>query len=392
MVNDVNQSLLMAIYPTVKDNLGLSFAQIGVITLAYQVTASLLQPAIGLFTDRKPLYRSVSVAMLFTGGGLLLLSRAETYPSLLMAAMLVGTGSAVFHPESSRIARLASGGRHGLAQSIFQVGGNSGQAIGPLLAALIVLVRGQGSIAWFSLVALLASAALWRVGGWYRQQSRRVDAARKTVVGRRFGRRQTAIALAVLACLVFSKNVYMVSLSSFYTFYLMDTFHLSVRDSQICLFVFLGASAAGTLVGGPIGDRIGRKSVIWVSILGAVPFALALPYVGFYATIGLSVVIGLILASANAAIIVYGQELVPGRVGTIAGLFFGLSFGFAGIGAALLGILADHTSIRFVYQVSSFLPLLGLLTAFLPEMREQRVLPTVSPLAGQDLLSDRNPM
>lgn len=374
MLNDMNQSMLAAIYPTVKDDMNLSFTQIGGITLAFQVTASLLQPLIGFFTDRKPMYRSLSVAMLFTLLGLLLLSVATSYPLLLGAAMLVGSGSAVFHPESSRVARLASGGRHGLAQSLFQVGGNFGSAVGPLLAAFIVVVRGQGSIAWFALGALLASIILWRIGAWYRHHAC-AGPARRLAPGHRLSRRQTGTALAILVCLVFSKNVYLVSISSFYTFYLIETFHLAIRDAQICLFVFLGAVAAGTLLGGPIGDRIGRKHVIWVSILGVVPFTLALPYVGLYATVALSVVIGLILASAFSAIVVFGQELVPGRVGLIAGLFFGLAFGVAGVGAALLGMVADQTSIGFVYRLCGFLPLFGLLAAFLPDMRALAALP-----------------
>ena len=369
MLNDMNQSMLAAIYPTVKESMDLSFSQIGGITLAFQATASLLQPMIGLFTDKKPLYRSQSVAMLFTLAGLLLLSVASSYPLLLAAAMLVGSGSAVFHPESSRVARLASGGRHGLAQSLFQVGGNFGSAIGPLLAAFIVVARGQGSIAWFALGALLASIILWRIGAWYRAHAVPARTGRPELPGHRLGRRRTGFALAILVCLVFSKNVYLVSISSFYTFYLIETFHLAVRDAQICLFVFLGAVAAGTLLGGPIGDRIGRKHVIWISILGVVPFTIILPHVGLYATVALSVVIGLILASAFSAIVVFGQELVPGRVGLIAGLFFGLAFGVAGVGAAVLGVVADHTSISFVYRLCGFLPLFGLLAAFLPDLR-----------------------
>ena len=389
MLNDMNQSMLSAIYPTVKTTMGLSFAQIGGITLAFQATASLLQPMIGLFTDKKPLYRSLSVAMLFTLCGLLLLSVASTYPLLLAAAMLVGSGSAVFHPESSRVARLASGGRHGLAQSLFQVGGNFGSAIGPLLAAFIVVARGQGSIAWFALAAMLASMILWRIGAWYRAHATAAGPARKVAPIHRLSKRRTGIALGILVCLVFSKNVYLVSISSFYTFYLIETFHLAVRDAQLCLFVFLGAVAAGTFLGGPIGDRIGRKHVIWISILGVVPFTLALPYVGLTATIALSVVIGLILASAFSAIVVFGQELVPGRVGLIAGLFFGLAFGVAGVGAAVLGVVADHTSIGFVYKLCGFLPLFGLLAAFLPDMRALAAQPHLPQNNdGKELLSD----
>jgi FSR family fosmidomycin resistance protein-like MFS transporter len=374
MLNDMNQSLLAALYPTLKEGLGLSFAQIGGITMGFQATASLLQPVVGLVADKKPLYRSLSVAMLFTLSGLLLLSVADSYPLLLGSAMLIGTGSSVFHPESSRVARLASGGRHGFAQSLFQVGGNFGSAIGPLLAAFIVAARGQHSVAWFALAALLASGILWRVGGWYRDHmaARPAGTANPTP---RFGKKKTITAMVILVALVFSKNIYLVSLSSFYTFYLMETFHLPVQSAQLCLFAFLAAVAAGTFLGGPIGDRMGRKHVIWFSILGVVPFTLALPHVGLYATIGLSILIGLIMASAFSAIVVFGQELIPGRVGLIAGLFFGLAFGVAGVGAAILGVLADHAGIVFVYKVCGFLPLVGLLAAFLPDLRKDHAAP-----------------
>ncbi len=386
MLNDMNQSMLAAIYPTVKETMGLSFTQIGGITLAFQATASLLQPMIGFFTDKKPLYRSLSLAMLFTLCGLVLLSVASSYPVLLAAAMLIGSGSAVFHPESSRVARLASGGRYGMAQSLFQVGGNFGSAIGPLLAAFIVVARGQSSIAWFALGALLASIILWRIGGWYRQHVTAAGPARAAPAGHTLSRRRTGWALAILVCLVFSKNVYLVSFSSFYTFYLIETFHLSVQNAQICLFVFLAAVAAGTFLGGPVGDRIGRKHVIWISIFGVLPFTLILPYAGLAATVVLSVVIGLILASAFSAIVVFGQELVPGRVGLIAGLFFGLAFGVAGVGAAVLGVVADHTSIGFVYRLCGFLPLFGLLAAFLPDMREMARPPVSND--SEEILSD----
>lgn len=366
MLNDTNQSLLLALYPVLKENYALNFTQIGMITLAFQITASLLQPAIGLFTDRRPLYRSLPLGMGFTFVGLLLLARADSYPLLLVAAMLIGTGSAVFHPESSRVARLASGGRYGLAQSIFQVGGNLGQALGPLLAAIVLIGRGQAGVAWFSLVALTASLVLWRVSGWYRRHGAPAGGVRAAPPP--IEKRRTIIALSVLLALMLSKNIYTVSLSSYYTFYLIETFHLEVFTAQICLFIFLGAVAVSTFFGGPLGDRMGRKYVIWFSILGALPFTLALPYAGLAATIILTVVIGLIIGASFSSIVVYGQELLPGRVGMVAGLFFGLSFGIGGLGAALLGVLADHTSIGFAYQLCSYLPLLGLLAWFLPDM------------------------
>lgn len=368
LVNDMNQSLLSAIYPEVKASMGLSFAEIGLVTLAYQAVASLLQPFIGLATDKSPRPHSLSLAMIFTLSGLLLLSVADHYWLLIIAAMMVGIGSSIFHPESSRIARMASGGRHGLAQSLFQVGGNAGSAIGPLLAAFIVGVRGQGSIAWFAIGPLLGALVLWRIGDW--------AAARGLTRGKQsraqhalLPPRQTAIAMAVLLTLIFSKHIYLASLSSYYTFYLIQTFQLSVQKAQLCLFVFLGAVATGTIAGGPIGDRFGRKHVIWFSILGVLPFTLALPWVGLVPTILLSVVIGLILSSAFSAIVVFGQELMPHRVGTIAGLFFGLAFGVGGLGAAGLGWVADNYSIGFVYRICGFLPLFGLLAAFLPDLK-----------------------
>lgn len=368
LLNDMMQSLLAALYPMLKTNLGLDFGQIGLLTFAFQVTASLLQPLVGLVTDKRPQPYSLPVAMGSTLVGLLLLAMADQYWLLLLAAGLVGIGSSVFHPESSRVARLASGGRHGLAQSLFQVGGNFGAALGPLLAAFVVLPRGQASVAWFSLAALVAILILWRVGRWYaahlagaaKRASRHAHVA--------LPRHRVALALAVLCLLVFSKQVYMASLSSYYTFYLIHKFDLSVRDAQLLLFLFLGAVAVGTVAGGPIGDRVGRKPVIWFSILGVLPFTLALPYVGLWATAALSVVIGLILASAFSAIIVFAQELVPGRVGLVAGLFFGFSFGVGGIGAAVLGQVADSHGIDMVYQLCSYLPAFGLLTVLLPRM------------------------
>jgi MFS transporter, FSR family, fosmidomycin resistance protein len=367
LLNDLIQSLLPAIYPILKESFHLDFGQVGLITLAFQLTASLLQPLIGLYTDRRPSPWSLVVGMGFTLVGLVLLSVAPNYPVLLLAAALVGVGSSVFHPEASRVARLASGGRHGFAQSVFQVGGYAGTALGPLLAAFIVVPRGQSSVAWFTLAALLAIVILFNVGGWYQRRVAALRAkARPAGVASALSRRRVALAIGVLAMLIFSKQVYMVSLSNYFTFYLMGTFGLSVQAAQIHLFLFLGAVAAGTVFGGLVGDRIGRKYVIWGSILGVLPFTLALPYADLFWTGVLSVVIGLLLSSAFPAIVVYGQELVPGRVGLIAGLFFGLMFGLSGLAAAALGELADRTSLAFVYHLCSFLPAIGLLAAFLP--------------------------
>ncbi len=375
MLNDLNQSLVPAIYPVLKDSYHLDFAQIGLITLAFQLTASMLQPVVGMVTDRRPMPYSLPVAMGFTLVGLLLLSVAASFGAILTAAALVGVGSSVFHPEASRVARLASGGRHGLAQSLFQVGGSTGSAIGPLLAAFIVVPHGQGSIAWFSGVALLAILLLTNVGVWYRNRqapARRGGLAQGIEALHSLSRAKVMGAVAVLVALLFSKNIYTASLSSYYTFYLIQKFHLSVPDAQVHLFVFLGAVAAGTFVGGPIGDRVGRKPVIWFSILGAAPFALLLPYASLFWTGVLTVLIGLILASAFSAILVYAQDLLPGRVGMVAGMFFGFSFGLGGLGAAALGELADRTSIYAVYQVCSFLPLIGLLAALLPDLHRRR--------------------
>jgi MFS transporter, FSR family, fosmidomycin resistance protein len=374
LLNDMMQSLLPALYPMLKTSLNLNFGQIGLITLAFQMTASLLQPVVGMVTDRRPLPYSLAIGMGFTLIGLLLLSVAGSFPILLLAAALVGMGSSVFHPESSRVARLASGGRHGLAQSLFQVGGNVGSAIGPLLAAFIVLPQGQSSVAWFSLTALLAIALLANVGGWYRRNrvARGHARGRAGAGGAALTRRQIGVALAVLLALMFSKFFYMASLSSYFTFYLIDRFGLTVQNAQLHLFVFLGAAAAGTFLGGPIGDRVGRKWVIWVSILGVLPFTLMLPYANLFWTGVLIVPIGLILASAFSAIVVYAQELMPGRVGMIAGLFFGLAFGLSGIGAAVLGQLADLTSIGFVFKLCAVLPVLGVLTVLLPDIEGVR--------------------
>jgi len=366
LLNDVMQSLLTAIYPILKDGYGLDFWQIGLLTLVFQVTASLLQPGIGLFTDKRPMPQSLPVGMASSMFGLLLLAFASTFELLLVGAALIGIGSAVFHPEASRVARMASGGRYGLAQSLFQVGGNFGQAIGPLLAAFIVVPRGQGSIAWFSLIALVGMVILWRVGNWYGRY-RRANAGRAAVSRALPLPRGTVMtALVVLALLTFSKNIYTASISSYYTFYLIEKFGVSVEQSQMMLFLFLGAVALGTVLGGPIGDRFGAKTVIWFSILGVLPFTMLLPYADLFWSGVLSVIIGVVLASAFPAIVVFAQELVPGRVGMIAGIFFGFAFGIGGIAAAVLGTLADHYGITFVYDVCAYLPFLGLLTVFLP--------------------------
>ena len=369
LLNDMMQALLPAIYPILKGGFDLNFGQIGLLTLTYQITASLLQPLIGVYTDRRPQPYSLPFGMGSTLLGLVVLAFAPNYPLLLVGATLLGIGSSIFHPESSRIARLASGGAHGLAQSLFQVGGNFGQSMGPLLAAFFILPRGRDSLAWFALAALAGMAILTALGRWYGANSQARAGARKSSSGRAsLTSGQVSRAVAVLVALIFSKYFYLASLTSYYIFYLMRRFDLPTQAAQIDLFVFLAAAAAGTVIGGPVGDRFGRKAVIWGSILGVLPFTLALPYVGLTATVALSVPIGLILSSAFSAIVVYAQELMPGRVGMVSGLFFGFAFGMGGIGAAVLGELADLTSIEFVYKVCSFLPLIGLLTAFLPEV------------------------
>lgn len=376
LLNDMMSSLLPAIYPLLKTSFNLNFAQVGLITLTYQTTASLLQPMIGYYTDRRPRPFSLPVGMGATLIGLILLAIAHTFAALLIAAALVGTGSSVFHPESSRVARMASGGQHGLAQSIFQVGGNTGLSIGPLLAAFFVLPRGQTSLAWFSVVALAGMILLTGVSTWARNNrlswkkfsaKHDIDKPPDLSTGR------ITASIAILMALLFSKFVYLANLTSYYTFYLISKFQLSVESAQVHLFVFLGAVAAGTLIGGPVGDRIGRKNVIWCSILGVLPFTLLLPYANLLWTEILSVVIGLILASAFSVIVVYAQELVPGKVGMISGLCFGFAFGMAGLGAAVLGWLADLTSINFVYLVCSYLPAVGLLAAFLPNIERPRL-------------------
>jgi FSR family fosmidomycin resistance protein-like MFS transporter len=367
-LNDLIQAMLPAIYPLLKVSYALDFAQIGLITLVFQLTASLLQPVVGTYTDRNPLPYSLAIGMGCTLLGLLLLSHAA-YPLLLLAAAMIGTGSSVFHPESSRIARLASGGRHGFAQSFFQVGGNLGTAAGPLLAAFIVLPNGQASVAWFAIAACVAIALLVRVGGWYKAH-RIARAQAHASRAPALPQRQVVLAIGVLLALIFSKYFYMASLNTYYTFYLMERFGLTAQNAQFHLFLFLGSVALGTLVGGPVGDRIGRKYVIWASILGVLPFTLALPHADLFWTSGLTVVIGLILSSAFSAILVYAQELLPGKVGMIAGLFFGFAFGMGGLGAALLGELADAKGIEFVYQLCAYLPAIGLLAVFLPNLRQ----------------------
>jgi len=370
LLNDMMQSVLLAIYPMLKLGLGLSFGQVGLITFSYQLTASLLQPLIGLYTDRRPKPYSLPVGMGFTMTGLVLLSQAGSFGAVLFAAMTIGIGSSIFHPESSRVARMAAGKQPGLAQSVFQIGGNLGSAIGPLLAALIIVPRGQGSAAWFSLFALVGVVVLSLVGRWSSHHVANFRKRMNAQAGNGLSRRQIGRSLAILGLLMFSKFFYMTSMSSYYTFYLMDKFGLPLTRAQLYLFAFLLAVAAGTVLGGPIGDRVGRKRVIWVSILGVAPFTLLLPHVDLFWTSVLSVIIGLTLASAFSAILVYAQELVPGKVGAISGLFFGLAFGMGGIGAALLGQLADATSIETVYQVCAFLPLIGLMTVFLPTIKK----------------------
>jgi FSR family fosmidomycin resistance protein-like MFS transporter len=370
-LNDMLQSLIVALYPLLKGNYHLSFAQIGLMTLTYQCTASLLQPMVGIYTDKRPMPYSLVCGMASTLCGLLLLSSAHSFGLLLVAAALVGTGSSIFHPESSRVARMASGGRFGLAQSIFQVGGNAGTATGPLLAALVVLPLGQPGLVWFAPAAVLAMLVLWRIGGWAQRQQRRVG-SRAHVAGHSLSPRRVLFSLGVLVLLLVSKYFYLASLTSYYTFYLMQRFGLGMRSAQLHLFAFLFAVAAGTVLGGPIGDAIGRKRVIWFSILGVAPFTLTLPYANLEWTGILSVVIGFVLASAFSAILVYAQELVPGKVGMISGLFFGLAFGLGGVGAALLGLTADSHGIVFVYRACAWLPLIGVVTALLPDLHRRR--------------------
>ena len=372
MLNDMMQSLAPALYPVFRDTYSLTFFETGIITFVFQVTASLLQPLIGMFTDKRPLPYALPCAMVFSMVGLVLLALATSYLALLFAVAMIGVGSAIFHPEASRVARAASGGRHGFAQSLFQVGGNFGQSLGPLMAAFIVVPGGQRSVLFFTVLAFMAMLLLARAAHWHVAHR----AARKSAaapVRSALPRAVVARSLFILMVLLFSKTFYLASLNSYYTFYLIQTFHVSVQDAQVLLFVFLGAVAAGTFAGGPIGDRIGRKYVIWVSILGVRPFTLLLPHLGLVGTVIDSIAIGLVLSSAFSAMVVYAQELAPGNVGAIAGLFFGLSFGLGGIGAAALGLLADHTSLDFVYRLCAYLPAIGLLTYFLPDVRSRRL-------------------
>lgn len=375
LLNDILQSLIPALYPLIKDSFALSFAQIGLITFTYQLTASVLQPLVGAFTDRRPLPQSLAGGMVFTLVGLVLFAQATQYSTLVLAAALTGTGSAIFHPEASRLARLASGGRHGFAQALFQVGGNLGSSIGPLFVALVVAPRGHAHLLWSTLLALGAIALVAWLGGWYRQHlnvaRRRPPSAAQTAPTLTLAPRRVVLTLAVLGVLILSKYFYLAAMTSYYTFYLINRFGVGVSEAQVYLFAFLFAVAAGTIIGGPVGDRIGRRKVIWASILGVAPFTLALPFAGLFGTVALSVVIGVVLASAFSAILVYAQELMPGRVGFVAGLFFGLAFGMAGIGSALLGWLADLTNIEFVFRVAGFLPLLGLLAIMLPDLRRE---------------------
>ena len=369
LFNDTMQTLLPAMYPLLRSGFDLNFVQLGVITLVFQATGSFLQPLIGRFTDRRPQPYSLPVGMTFTMAGILLLASAASYPLLLLGAAAIGIGSSVFHPESSRLARVASGGRFGLAQSLFQVGGNLGQSLAPLVVAFFVLPRGRGSLAWVAGLALAGIVLLTALGRWYQASGEARPRPRGALhAPGPLGKRETRRALAVLIALIFSKFFYLASITNFYIFYLMQRFQLSTTSAQVCLFAFLASVATGTLVGGPLGDRVGRKYVIWVSILGVLPFTLLLPYAGLRLTIVLSVVIGLVLSSAFSAILVYGTELMPGRVGAISGLFFGLAFGIAGLGAAVLGAIADWTSIAFVYHLCAFLPLVGLLAFFLPDV------------------------
>ena len=371
-LNDMMQSLIVSIYPLLKGEFHLSFVQIGTITLTYQACASLLQPLIGVYTDKHPKPYSLSVGMCFTLIGMVTLAFAPNYTSVLTAAALIGAGSAIFHPESSRIARLASGGRHGLAQSIFQVGGNAGSAMGPLLAAWIILPQGQSSLAWFAIAAVIAIAVLANVGAWYKRQH--IDRPKAHTASGLSPVSATRVrwSIVVLVLLIFSKYFYVASITSYFSFYLIERFHVSVRSAQIHLFVFLLAMALGTLFGGPLGDRIGRKRVIWVSILGIAPFTLMLPYVDLMWVGILTFIIGLILSSAFSAIVVFAQELMPGNVGAVSGLFFGFAFGIGGIGAAVLGSLADTHGIEFVYRICAYLPLLGIVAAFLPNIERRK--------------------
>ncbi len=374
LLNDMMQSVIPAVYPLIKDQFQLTFTEIGLITLTFQLTASLLQPVVGYYTDKRPLPMSLAIGMGFTLLGLLSLSVAGSFAMLLVSVALVGMGSSVFHPESSRVAQLASGGQKGLAQSIFQVGGNAGSAFGPLLAAVIIMPNGMHSVSWISIAALIGMLLLWRVGQWYAAHLhlKKSKAISNSSSAPAFSKAKIAGAIGILLLLIFSKYFYMASMSSYFTFFLMDKFHVSAQQSQIYLFAFLAAVAVGTIIGGPLGDRFGRKIIIWFSILGVAPFTLLLPHANLFWTITLAVIIGMIIASAFSAILVYATDLVPGKVGTIAGLFFGLAFGMGGLGSALLGNLADRTSIEYVFRVCAYLPLIGIVTGLLPDIETKR--------------------
>lgn len=375
LLNDLLQSVVPSIYPMLKQNLNLSFTQIGIITLVFQLTSSIFQPFIGLYTDKKPNPKSLFFGMVFTCAGLISLSFAGSFTGILASVCLIGMGSSVFHPEASRVAHLASGGKKGLAQSIFQVGGNTGSAVGPLLAALIIIPHGQAHIRWFAIFALIAMVILLSVGKWYQSNLtlKKQSPNKNTPVDTPSLSRKTVVtSIAILLVLIFSKYFYMASMTSYFTFYLIDKFHISIQQSQIYLFAFLAAVAAGTILGGPLGDRYGRKVIIWISILGAAPFTLLLPHLNLWGTIVTAVIIGLIISSAFSAILVYATELIPGKVGMVAGLFFGFAFGIAGIGSAILGWLADQTSISYIFSVCAFLPLIGIVTGFLPNLKNNR--------------------
>jgi FSR family fosmidomycin resistance protein-like MFS transporter len=370
MLNDMMQALVPAIYPMLKDSYGLDFTQVGFITFTWQATASLLQPIVGTYTDKHPKPYSLAFGMIFTLAGLVMIGRAHSYPMLLFSVALIGAGSSIFHPESSRVARLASGGRYGLAQSIFQVGGNVGTAIGPLAAVVIVLRNGQESVSWFAVCALIAGLVLFRVGGWYAAHlAARVNRAARPARPTGLSRGTTALAIAILISLSFSKSFYTASITSYFQFYVIDRFHVDVQTAQLYLFLFTGSVALGTFIGGPLGDRFGRKTVLLISVLGTLPFSLALPYANLFWTGVLVVLVGMILASTFSVIVVYAQELLPGKTGLVAGIFFGLAFGLSGLGAAVLGKVADVTSIGFVYQICSYLPAIGVLIFLLPDLR-----------------------
>lgn len=374
LLNDMMQSVIPAIYPLIKQNFKLSFTQIGMITFTFQLTASLLQPFVGFYTDKKPRPYSLAIAMGFTLTGLVLLSSSASFLSLLIAVSLIGIGSSIFHPESSRVAHLASGGKKGLAQSIFQLGGNAGSAIGPLLAAWIVIPYGQSYVIWFALAAILGMIILTRIGKWYKEHlylKKKASVNTYEPAGPALSKSRVLVSLSILLVLIFSKYFYMASMTSYFTFYLIDKFHVSVQQSQMYLFVFLAAVAAGTMIGGPLGDRFGRKYIIWISILGAAPFTLLLPFASLFWTGVLAVIIGVIISSAFSAILVYATDLVPGKVGMIAGLFFGFAFGMGGVGSAFLGWLADKTSIEYIFKICAFLPLIGIITGFLPNIEHQ---------------------